>query len=109
VVLVPTIINGRNDHEVGDIIKYAAENNKVVRGVNFQPVSFTGAARNNDELSGRITIPELTAKIESQTNGIIRKDDFYPVPIVVGISDLIEEYTGKKTDNEGHHHWVCAA
>lgn len=95
VVLVPTIINGRNDHEVGDIIRYAAENYKVVRGVNFQPVSFTGAAQSNDELIGRITIPDLTAKIESQTNGIIRKDDFYPVPIVVGISDLIEEYTGK--------------
>jgi len=95
VVLVPTIINGWNDHEIGDIITYAAKNIAIVRGVNFQPVSFTGAARTEDDLTGRITIPDITARIEEQTKGIIRKDDFYPVPIVVGISDLIEEYTGK--------------
>jgi len=41
-VLVPTVIRGRNDHELGDIIRFAARNISVIRGVNFQPVAFTG-------------------------------------------------------------------
>jgi uncharacterized radical SAM superfamily Fe-S cluster-containing enzyme len=95
VILVPTVINGRNDHEVGAIIKYAAEHIETVRGVNFQPVAFTGAASEDDVRKERITIPELADKIEEQTDGIIKKDYFYPVPCVVPISRLVEAYTGK--------------
>ncbi|KUG20147.1 moaa/nifb/pqqe family protein [hydrocarbon metagenome] len=95
VVLVPTVIRGRNDHEVGAIIRYAAENVRVVRGVNFQPVAFTGAASEDDVRNERITIPDLAERIEEQTDGIIRKDYFYPVPCVVPVSELIEAYTGK--------------
>ena len=39
VVLVPTLVKGVNDDQVGDIIRFAAKNCDVVRGVNFQPVS----------------------------------------------------------------------
>ena len=95
VVLVPTVIKGRNDHEVGDIIRYAAEHIKTIRGVNFQPVAFTGAASEDDVRKERITIPELTERIEEQTGGVIKKDYFYPVPCVVPISELVEAYTGK--------------
>uniref|UniRef100_UPI0034E22110 tetraether lipid synthase Tes n=1 Tax=Methanothrix sp. TaxID=90426 RepID=UPI0034E22110 len=95
VVLVPTIINGRNNHEVGDIIRYGARHIEVVRGVNFQPVSFTGAASADDVTSKRVTIPDLTKWIEEQTDGSIRQSDFYPVPSVICISNLVEEYTGK--------------
>jgi len=94
-VLVPTIIKGRNDHEVGDIIRYAAKHIKVVRGVNYQPIAFTGAASEEDVQRERITIPELLDDIEAQTNGTIRKADFYPVPCVIPFSDLVEAYTGK--------------
>jgi hypothetical protein len=94
-VLVPTIIKGRNDHEVGDIIRFAAEHIRVVRGVNFQPIAFTGAASEEDVSRERITIPELLKDIEEQTEGVIRKADFYPVPCVVPFSDLVEAYTGK--------------
>jgi uncharacterized radical SAM superfamily Fe-S cluster-containing enzyme len=95
VILVPTIIKGRNDHEVGDIIRFAAEHIGVVRGVNFQPIAFTGAASEEDVSRERITIPELLADIEEQTDGEIRKNDFYPVPCVVPFSNLVEAYTGK--------------
>lgn len=95
VVLVPTIINGRNDHEIGAILKFAADRVKIVRGVNFQPVAFTGAASEDDIKRERITIPDLAERIEEQTDGIIKKDYLYPVPCVVPISDLVEAYTGK--------------
>ncbi|MDD1707694.1 MAG: radical SAM protein [Methanoregulaceae archaeon] len=94
-VLVPTIIKGRNDHETGAIIRYAADHIKAVRGVNFQPIAFTGAASEEDVQRERITIPELLKDIEHQTDGVIRKSDFYPVPCVVPFSDLVETYTGQ--------------
>ncbi|HZD44042.1 MAG TPA: radical SAM protein [Methanomicrobiales archaeon] len=95
VVLVPTVIHGKNDHEIGAIIQFAADHIGAVRGVNFQPVAFTGAASEDDVAKERITIPELLVDIEQQTGGAVRKDDFYPVPCVVPISDLVEAYTGK--------------
>jgi 7,8-dihydro-6-hydroxymethylpterin dimethyltransferase len=94
-VLVPTVIRGRNDHQVGDIIRFAIENIAVVRGVNFQPVAFTGAASDEDLQKSRITIPDLLAGIEEQMGGILKKDDFYPVPCVIPFSDLVEAYTGR--------------
>ncbi|MGB9176204.1 MAG: radical SAM protein, partial [Methanoregula sp.] len=95
VVLVPTVIRGRNDHELGDIIRFAANNVSVIRGVNFQPIAFTGAASDEDLRKSRITIPEVLERIEAQLPGILRKDDFYPVPCVLPFSDLVEAYTGK--------------
>ncbi len=94
IVLVPTVINGRNDHEVGEIIRYAAENIEVVRGVNFQPVAFTGAASEDDLDRERVTIPDLMQRIEDQTDGVLKKEYFYPVPCVIPFSDLVETYTG---------------
>jgi len=96
VVLVPTIGRGLNDHEVGKIVYFAAQNVDVVRGVNFQPMAFTGAA--NDfapavRNAQRFTLPDLAFNIEQQTDGQVRADDFYPVPCVVSISKLIEAYT----------------
>ena len=95
VVLVPTIIKGRNDHEIGQIICFAANNVSVIRGVNFQPVAFTGAASDEDIRKSRITIPDVLDKIEAQMGGILKKEDFYPVPCVLPFSDLVEAYTGK--------------
>ncbi len=95
VTLVPTIINGFNDHEVGDTIRLAVDNIDVIRGVNFQPIAFTGAASTEERSRQRFTIPDLVDRIEQQTNGAIKKSDFYPVPCVISLSKLVEEYTKK--------------
>ena len=96
IVLVPTIIKTKNDHEIGAIVRFAAENISVIRGVNFQPVSFTGAANPEEIARERITIPELLDRIEGQTDGAVLKNDFYPVPCVLPVSEFVEVYTGKK-------------
>jgi hypothetical protein len=95
VVLVPTVIHGKNDHELGDIIRFAVNNVSVIRGVNFQPIAFTGAATDDDVKKLRITIPDLLNEIEIQLDGVLKKDDFYPVPCVIPFSDLVETYTGR--------------
>jgi len=95
VVLVPTIVKGMNDHQLGDIINFAIKNIDVVRCVNFQPVSFAGRTEQWEVQKGRITIPEALHKIEEQTSGLIKTEDFYPVPCVVPISEFLNEYKMK--------------
>ena len=103
VVLVPTLVRGVNDGEVGDIINYAVENFDVVRGVNFQPVSFTGRTDEKKRLESRITIPDFMKLVEEQTNGEISRDDFYPVPVVAPISSFVESISNMKKPILGSH------
>jgi len=95
IVLVPTVIKGINDREVGDIVKFAAYNMDVVRGVNFQPVSLTGRMPKDQRDKYRITIPDVIKRIEEQTDGQIPRESWYPVPFTVPISQFVEAVTGK--------------
>ncbi|MDW5561839.1 MAG: radical SAM protein [Methanomassiliicoccus sp.] len=89
IVLVPTVVKNINDDQVGEIVKYALKNVDVVRGINFQPVAFTGRIDQEERSKHRYTLPDLVKDLESQTDGQITRDDFYPVPAVVPISTLI--------------------
>ena len=89
VVLVPTLVRGVNDHQVGDIIKFAAKNADVVRCVNFQPVSICGRIDRGQLRQMRITIPDLMKLAEEQTGGQVKQSDWYPVPFVVPIPKAI--------------------
>ncbi|MCX8190140.1 MAG: radical SAM protein [Candidatus Diapherotrites archaeon] len=108
IVLVPTIINGFNTHELGDIIRFAASQIDVVRGVNMQPVSLVGMMPKNEREKQRITIPRAIKLIEEQTNGEIGLDDFYCVPCVGPITNLIETLTGKPQYRLSSH-FACGA
>jgi uncharacterized radical SAM superfamily Fe-S cluster-containing enzyme len=80
VVLVPVLIKGVNDDQVGDIIRFAMEHHHTVRAVNFQPVAFTGRISKRDREKKRITIPDLMRLTEEQTKGHIQNEDWFPVP-----------------------------
>ncbi len=95
VVFVPCVIPGVNTEELGDIIRTAALNMRVVRGVNFQPVSITGSVPREERKKIRITIPDVLRLIEKQTDGQIGREAWYPVPWTYGISRFIEEITEK--------------
>jgi len=94
VCLVPTLAKGVNDNEVGDIIRFAADNMDTIKGVNFQPVSFAGRIHREERMEKRITIPHLLELIEEQTNGDITSEDFYPVPFVTPISHFATAQEG---------------
>jgi len=93
-VLVPTLAKGVNDNQVGDIVKFASCNSDVVKGVNFQPVSFAGRIDQAERKEKRITIPDVLSLLEDQTDNEITIDDFYPAPFVAPISNLIAADTG---------------
>ena len=90
VVLVPTVIGSVNDHELGDIIRFGADNIHVVRSVNFQPVSLVGRMPEKLRKQQRITIPGAIKKIEEQTDGQIGKEAWFPVPCAKQVTDFIE-------------------
>jgi uncharacterized radical SAM superfamily Fe-S cluster-containing enzyme len=95
VILVPTIARGTNDDQIGEIVKFAAKNLDVVRGVNFQPISFSGRVEIDELRKMRITIPDVFRLLGEQTDGQISKDDFYPTNCVLPISHLIESWKRK--------------
>lgn len=78
VVLVPTVVPGINDGNIGEIIRYALRRLPVVRGVNFQPVSYFGRYPGVPEDKDRITLPEMMRAIEEQTAGMMQVADFAP-------------------------------
>ena len=66
VTLVPTLVKGVNEHQVGDIIRFGAELSPVVRGVHFQPVSYFGRYPTQPENDARYTLDELIFALGSQ-------------------------------------------
>jgi len=95
VVLVPTLMRGVNDHQMGDMVRFAAENLNIVKGVNAQPIAFEGRINESERKKGRITIPDFINLLEEQTDGEIPKESFYPVPFVLPVSYFVEAW--KKT------------
>ncbi|WP_264982497.1 radical SAM (seleno)protein TrsS [Pseudodesulfovibrio portus] len=78
IVLVPTVVPGVNDHDLGAILRLAAEQSPGVRGVHFQPVSYFGRYPRSPSDEQRITLPELMRLLEKQTGGAVRARDFLP-------------------------------
>ncbi|TVQ99815.1 MAG: radical SAM protein [Desulfovibrionales bacterium] len=78
VVLVPTVVPGVNNHDLGGLIRLAADSTPTVRGVHFQPVSYFGRYPDSPEDGQRITLPEIMRGLEIQTGGQIRTDHLRP-------------------------------
>ena len=51
IVLVPTIVRGFNDHQVGQIVQFALDRIETISGISFQPVAFTGRISRQERLS----------------------------------------------------------
>ena len=81
VVCVPTLAKGVNDHQVGDIIRYVADNSDVIRFIVFQPVTFAGRIDRDKLKEMRITTSDVMRLCEEQTGGQIAKSDFFSLPM----------------------------
>jgi len=105
-ILVPTVAKGVNDDQVGEIIKFAVKNKDIVRCVNFQPISFAGRIEAGDRQRLRITIPEVLELVEKQTDGQIKKEDFYTCPTVVPLARALGSLK-EKVYPEFSNHPAC--
>lgn len=76
VILVPMVVPGTNEHQLGDIVRYALRNLDVVRGVNVQPVSHFGR---HAEDTGHLSLPAVADLLAEQT-GFLTQRDLLQVP-----------------------------
>jgi len=76
VTLVPTLVKGVNEHQVGDIIRFGAALSPVVRGVHFQPVSYFGRYPESPDDGERYTLDELIYALGVQAG--IKEENIAP-------------------------------
>ncbi len=88
-VLVPTIAKGINDHQIGEIVRFASANIETVKGVLFQPIGFVGTIKNKEILAKRITNAEGIDWLSKSFNNTIEKDDFYST---IWVRDFLEAF-----------------
>ncbi len=103
VILVPTLIKGVNDHQIGDILKFGLRNLDVANGISFQPVSFTGRISSEELLEKRFTMADLAWAIKEQTGYLDPYRDWYPLSFVSPSSKLMEKLSGKPTMTISSH------
>jgi len=108
IVLVPTVIGGVNDHQLGDILRWGMANIDTIRAVNFQPVSLVGRMPAKQRMAQRVTIPGCIKRIEAQTEGQITRQDFFTVPSTTKLTNFIEAMTGEDKYRLSIH-FACGA
>jgi uncharacterized radical SAM superfamily Fe-S cluster-containing enzyme len=89
VVFVPTIVKGINDHQIGDIIKFAIDNIDTVSVISFQPVAFTGRIARRELEAKRFTQADLAQQCARQTGFFDEYNDWFPLSCVSVFSKLI--------------------
>lgn len=79
VILVPVIIKGLNNNQIGKIINYGKMHMPTVKGIHFQPASQFGRFEmDNSEIEDRYTFPDLIKDMELQTRGEINASHIVP-------------------------------
>ena len=76
VTLVPTVVRGVNDDDLGALVALAASLTPGVRGVHFQPVSYFGRFPGLPEPGARYTLDELMFDLHTQAR--IPLESFLP-------------------------------
>jgi uncharacterized radical SAM superfamily Fe-S cluster-containing enzyme len=66
VTLVPTVVPGVNDDDLGGIVRLACAMAPAVRAVHFQPVSYFGRFPDKPEAADRCTLDRLMADLSEQ-------------------------------------------
>ncbi len=95
IVLVVTIVNTVNNHQIGPIIKFAIENSDKISFISFQPVSFTGRDEDitdEDRHQQRYTLAHLAHDVKNQTGLSEPLRDWYPLSvgsIFANLADMV--------------------
>lgn len=95
VTLVPTLVRGVNNDQIGEIVKTAIVNLDIVNGVSFQPVSFTGRISHDERMKQRFTISDVCWDLYEQTGIAHPMHDWYPLSFVSPLSRMMEALSNK--------------
>jgi len=95
IVLVPTLLRGFNDHQVGDIVRFALARIETISGISFQPVAFTGRISREERLARRYTLTDMARDVSEQTGLTDTQEDWYPLSCVQPFTRLVEAVRGE--------------
>jgi 7,8-dihydro-6-hydroxymethylpterin dimethyltransferase len=95
IVLVPTIVRGLNDHQVGDIVRFALQRITTIAGISFQPVAFTGRISTEERLAQRYTLTDLAHDVSRQTGLTDPHEDWFPLACVQPFTRLVAALRGQ--------------
>ena len=76
VTLVPTVVPGVNDQDLGSLVRFARKRVPAVRGIHFQPVSYFGRYMGMPGDDGRYTLDQLMSDLSDQAG--IPVESFMP-------------------------------
>lgn len=94
IILVNTLMKSLNDNEVGDMIRFAAKNTDIVRGLIFQPIAFTGRATENP-FRENFREWSFAEDVEKQTHGEIKTTDLYPMSVMTSPIKIMRKFMQK--------------
>jgi uncharacterized radical SAM superfamily Fe-S cluster-containing enzyme len=94
VILVNTLMKSLNDKEVGDMIRFAAKNTDIIRGLIFQPIAFTGRATENP-FRENFREWSFAEDVEKQTNGEIKTTDLFPMSVMTSPIKIMRKFMQK--------------
>ena len=93
ICLVPTIVRGITDHQVGPIFHFAVDNIDTVSAISYQPVAFTGRIDYEQRSQQRYTLGHLAHDIAA-ASGASPLRDMFPLSIVSPLSEFLEAFSG---------------
>ena len=94
IILVNTLMKSLNDKEVGDMIRFAAKNTDIVRGLIFQPIAFTGRATENP-FRENFREWSFAEDVEKQTQGEIKATDLFPMSVMTSPIKIMRKFMQK--------------
>lgn len=94
IILVNSLMQGFNDGEVGNLVKFTAKNSDIIRGLIFQPVAFTGRATKNP-FREKLRDWRFVEDVENQTEGEITTTDFFPMSVMVSPIMIMRKFMKK--------------
>ena len=103
IVFVPTIVKGVNDHQLGDMVRFAIDNIDCVSGFSFQPVAFTGRINRRDLEAKRFTQSDLAHCISDQTGLTDAYEDWMPLSCTSPFSKLLSAVQKNQRPNLTSH------
>ena len=93
-ILVPTVVKGINDKQIGDIYRFAIDNLEAILAISWQPIALTGRIDEQEKKKMRFTLTDLARETEKQFP-YIKMQDWYPIAIVSPFSKFLEVVTGE--------------
>ncbi|MCP4592515.1 MAG: radical SAM protein, partial [bacterium] len=93
-VLVPTIIKGVNDDQVGAIFRFAVEHIDAISAISYQPVAFTGRISHGERERRRYTLGHLGHDLATASGADLERD-FWPLGMIAPLGRIMETLDGK--------------